>query len=198
MENEIKSTVPVMIYTEATPNPATLKFVVNRPLMPDDFVELQNLEEAKGAPLAVHLFELGQISTVFVSQNFITITKEEDVMWAEIMLPIKEKIKLYLESGQALFEEGFEKPKKATNQIHATDTDIEARIKGALDKYVKPAVEMDGGAISFVSFENGLLKLSLQGSCSGCPSSTVTLKQGIEGLMKRMVPEVELVEAVSE
>ena len=191
MENEIKSTVPVMIYTEATPNPATLKFVVNRPLMPDDFVELQNLEEAKGAPL-------GQISTVFVSQNFITITKEEDVMWAEIMLPIKEKIKLYLESGQALFEEGFEKPKKATNQIHATDTDIEARIKGALDKYVKPAVEMDGGAISFVSFENGLLKLSLQGSCSGCPSSTVTLKQGIEGLMKRMVPEVELVEAVSE
>jgi hypothetical protein len=169
MENEIKSTVPVMIYTEATPNPATLKFVVNRPLMPDDFVELQNLEEAKGAPLAVHLFELGQISTVFVSQNFITITKEEDVMWAEIMLPIKEKIKLYLESGQALFEEGFEKPKKATNQIHATDTDIEARIKGALDKYVKPAVEMDGGAISFVSFENGLLKLSLQGSCSGCP-----------------------------
>ena len=198
MENEIKSTVPVMIYTEATPNPATLKFVVNRPLMPDDFVELQNLEEAKGAPLAVHLFELGQISTVFVSQNFITITKEEDVMWAEIMLPIKEKIKLYLESGQALFEEGFEKPKKATNQIHATDTDIEARIKGALDKYVKPAVEMDGGAISFVSFENGLLKLSLQGSCSGCPSSTVTLKQGIEGLMKRMVPEGELVEAVSE
>ncbi|MBP7256829.1 MAG: NifU family protein [Chitinophagales bacterium] len=198
MENEIKSTVPVMIYTEATPNPATLKFVVNRPLMPDDFVELQNLEEAKGAPLAVHLFELGQISTVFISQNFITITKEEDVMWAEIMLPIKEKIKLYLESGQALFEEGFEKPKKATNQIHATDTDIEARIKGALDKYVKPAVEMDGGAISFVSFENGLLKLSLQGSCSGCPSSTVTLKQGIEGLMKRMVPEVELVEAVSE
>ena len=198
MENEIKSTVPVMIYTEATPNPATLKFVVNRPLMPDDFVELQNLEEAKGAPLAVHLFELGQISTVFVSQNFITITKEEDVMWAEIMLPIKEKIKLYLESGQALFEEGFEKPKKATNQIHATDTDIEARIKGALDTYVKPAVEMDGGAISFVSFENGLLKLSLQGSCSGCPSSTVTLKQGIEGLMKRMVPEVELVEAVSE
>ena len=198
MENEIKSTVPVMIYTEATPNPATLIFVVNRPLMPDDFVELQNLEEAKGAPLAVHLFELGQISTVFISQNFITITKEEDVMWAEIMLPIKEKIKLYLESGQALFEEGFEKPKKATNQIHATDTDIEARIKGALDKYVKPAVEMDGGAISFVSFENGLLKLSLQGSCSGCPSSTVTLKQGIEGLMKRMVPEVELVEAVSE
>ena len=198
MENEIKSTVPVMIYTEATPNPATLKFVVNRPLMRDDFVELQNLEEAKGAPLAVHLFELGQTSTVFISQNFITITKEEDVMWAEIMLPIKEKIKLYLESGQALFEEGFEKPKKATNQIHATDTDIEARIKGALDKYVKPAVEMDGGAISFVSFENGLLKLSLQGSCSGCPSSTVTLKQGIEGLMKRMVPEVELVEAVSE
>jgi Fe-S cluster biogenesis protein NfuA len=198
MENEIKNTVPVMIYTEATPNPATLKFVVNRPLMPDDFVELQNIEEAKGAPLAVQLFELGQISTVFISQNFITITKEEEVMWAEIMLPIKEKIKLYLESGQALFEIEFEKPKKATNQIHATDTEIEARIKGALDKYVKPAVEMDGGAISFVSFENGLLKLSLQGACSGCPSSTVTLKQGIEGLMKRMVPEVELVEAVSE
>ena len=78
------------------------------------------------SPLAVHLFELGQISTVFISQNFITITKEEDVMWAEIMLPIKEKIKLYLESGQALFEEGFEKHKKATNKIHATDTDIEA------------------------------------------------------------------------
>lgn len=198
MENEILNTVPVMIYTEATPNPATLKFVVNRPLLTNDFVEFVSKEEALEAPLVAQLFDLGKISTVFISQTFITITKIEDVMWAEIMLPIKETIKVFLESGTPLFTSNFEKPKKASNQIHDTDTDVEARIKGALDKYVKPAVEMDGGAISFVSFENGLLKLSLQGSCSGCPSSTVTLKQGIEGLMKRMVPEVELVEAVAE
>ncbi len=128
-----------------------------------------------------------------------TITKKDDVMWIELMPQIKERIKVYLEEGRPVFTEAFKKSgKMATNEVQEGDTDVEVRIKGALDRYVKPAVEMDGGAISFVSFEGGVLTLALQGACSGCPSSTVTLKQGIENLMMRMVPEVQEVVAQNE
>lgn len=191
--------VPVMIYTEATPNPATLKFVVNRPLLPNDFVDFQEVVEAIEAPLATQLFALPGVCGIFISNNFVTITKAESVMWAELMIPAKNTIRDYIESEKPLFTDSFVKPsRQATNNIQDGDSDVEIRIKGALDKYVKPAVEMDGGSISFVSFDNGLLTLQLQGSCSGCPSSTVTLKQGIENLMKRFVPEVQDVVAEAE
>jgi len=112
---------------------------------------------------------------------------------------IKDFLKEYLTEGKPVFDEGFEKSNKnATNEIQSDDSDLEVKIKGALERYVKPAVEMDGGAISFVSFNEGKLTLSLQGACSGCPSSMVTLKQGIENLMMRMVPEVTEVVAESE
>jgi Fe-S cluster biogenesis protein NfuA len=115
------------------------------------------------------------------------------------MIPAKNTIKEFIEAELALFNEAFVKPsRQATNTIQDGDSDVEVRIKGALDKYVKPAVEMDGGSISFVSFDEGKLTLQLQGACSGCPSSTVTLKQGIENLMKRFVPEVQNVVAESE
>lgn len=198
MDNQTKQVIPVMIYTEATPNPATLKFVVNRPLLVNDFVDFQKAEDAENAPLIKEIFLLGNINNVFISQNFITVTKAEASMWAELMLPIKEVMKQYLEEGKPIFNEQFKKPAQATNEVNINDSDLDAKIKGVLDKYVKPAVEMDGGAISFVSFEEGVLKLALQGSCSGCPSSTVTLKQGIENLMKRMVPEVISVESIAE
>lgn len=183
--------VPVMIYTEATPNPLTLKFVINRPLMPNDFVDLQKIEDAEKSPFAKMLFNMEGVEGVFISNNFVTITKNDKITWQELMIPTKEAIKEFFETGQPVFEEGFAKPvKQVSNEINADDTDVEVRIKGVLEKYVKPAVEMDGGSISFSSFENGRLVLQLQGSCSGCPSSTVTLKQGIDGLMKRFVPEV--------
>lgn len=190
---------PVMIYTEATPNPATLKFVVNRPIFPNDYYEFESVEETEHAPLAKELFGIDAVTNVFISNNFVTITKSEDVMWIELMPKVKDFLKGYLGAGREVFAAGFKKTsRKATNEIGEGDSDIEVRIKGALDRYVKPAVEMDGGAISFVSFDEGKLTLALQGACSGCPSSTVTLKQGIENLMMRMVPEVTEVVAESE
>lgn len=195
MTTEVQE-MPVMIYTEATPNPATLKFVVNRSLLPNDYYEFNSAEEAEHAPLARGLFGLNHVETVFVSNNFVTITKNDGAMWVELMPQVKEYLKTEIAAGTPVLAESFrKKEEKASNEVREGDSDIEIKIKGALDRYVKPAVEMDGGAISFVSFENGKLTLSLQGACSGCPSSTVTLKQGIETLMKRMVPEVEQVVA---
>ncbi|HQV77124.1 MAG TPA: NifU family protein [Chitinophagales bacterium] len=189
---ETKTKTPVMIYTEATPNPNTLKFVTNKALLVNDAVEFQSIEDTTDAPLANALFGFEGVENVFVSNNFVSISKSDDLLWAEIMIPIKDFLKKFIEEGKEIITENYVKPSKtATNTIHADDGDLEIRIKGALDKYVKPAVEMDGGNISFVKFENGVLTLQLQGSCSGCPSSTVTLKQGIENLMKRFVPEVQ-------
>jgi Fe-S cluster biogenesis protein NfuA len=194
---EPKIAVPVMIYTEATPNPNTLKFVLNRPIYPNDFAEFQSKEETAEAPLAAALFELEGVENVYFSNNFVSITKSEELMWAEVMPSIKEFLKNYFNAeNPVVVTANYVKPTKtATNEIKEGDTDAEIRIKAALDKYVKPAVEMDGGNISFVSFENGKLTLQLQGSCSGCPSSVVTLKQGIENLLKRFVPEVQEVVA---
>jgi Fe-S cluster biogenesis protein NfuA len=198
MKTEVQD-IPVMIYTEATPNPASLKFVVNKVLFPNDYYEFETAEETDNAPLANALFGLVAVRTVFISNNFVTVTKADDTMWIELMPQVKDLLKEYLTAGKPVFSEGFEKThRKPTNDVADGDSDLEVRIKGALDRYVKPAVEMDGGAISFVSFEEGKLTLALQGSCSGCPSSTVTLKQGIENLMLRMVPEVKEVVAQSE
>lgn len=191
--------VPAMIYTETTPNPNTLKFVVNRPLLPNDFVEIQNIEEAKNAPIAVELFQIANVTAIYMSNNFISITKNDAIEWFELMPEIKQFLKKYLDENKPLLLPEFIKPSKtASNEIVETDTDVNIRIKTALDKYVKPAVEMDGGNISFVKFEEGVLTLQLQGSCSGCPSSVVTLKQGIENIMKRFVPEVREVVAENE
>jgi Fe-S cluster biogenesis protein NfuA len=191
--------LPVMIYTEATPNPATLKFVLNRVIFPNDYYEFESKEDTENAPMAAQLFEIDGVKGVFISNNFVTITKSEDLMWLEIMPVVKEFIKNYIGDKKPVFTADFQKSnRKSSNQINADDSDVDARIKGILDEYVKPAVEMDGGAISFVSFNEGLLTLALQGSCSGCPSSTVTLKDGIENLMKRMVPEVKNVVALAE
>ncbi|QQR99190.1 MAG: NifU family protein [Sphingobacteriales bacterium] len=188
--------VPAMIYTETTPNPNTLKFVVNRPLMPNDFVEIQNIDEAKNAPIAIELFQFPNVVAIYMSNNFISITKDDKLEWFELMPEIKQFLKKYLDEDKPLLLPEFVKPSKtASNQIADNDTDVDIRIKTALDKYVKPAVEMDGGNISFVSFQDGKLTLQLQGSCSGCPSSTITLKQGIENIMKRFVPEVQEVVA---
>jgi NFU1 iron-sulfur cluster scaffold homolog, mitochondrial len=184
-----------MLYTEATPNPATLKFVTNRPLLPNDYVEYETVDSAQQSPLAQEIFAFNPaIRTVFISNNFVTITKSEDSAWAEIMVPVKSFIKEYVEEGKPLFSADFKSGNKPEDNV-GTGSDVEARIIAALEKYVKPAVEMDGGAIGFVSFEEGILTLSLKGSCSGCPSSTVTLKDGIQNLLTRMVPEVKEVVA---
>lgn len=198
MENTTTQ-LPLMIYTESTPNPNTLKFVTNKALLLNDAVEFQHIDETNEAPLAKALFGFDGVTNVFISNNFVTITKTDDLLWTEIMIPIKDFLKNYMDEGKTILNENFVKPTKtATNAISDDDSDVDIRIKSALDKYVKPAVEMDGGNISFVKFEDGKLTLQLQGSCSGCPSSTVTLKQGIENLLKRFVPEVQEVVAENE
>jgi Fe-S cluster biogenesis protein NfuA len=140
------------------------------------------------------------VKGVFISNNFVTITKKPDYDWFEITPEVKQAIQDFIQSGKRLVDDSL-LPKDVIEEqksSNAEDGSPENKIKDLLEKYVKPAIQMDGGHIEFRSFENGVVKLSLQGSCSGCPSSSLTLKSGIEGLLKRMVPEVEVVEAIEE
>ena len=194
---------PVMLYTEQTPNPESLKFVTNRMLYRGtaDFREEDLAKE--WSPIAAALFELPYVKGVYVCNNFVTVTKEFNYAWEDIMLMLKEFIKEYIQNGGEIIKDGFEAAMaklEAESGVGYEYTGDEAemvrKIKELIDTYVKPAVEMDGGNIEFKSFREGIVTVVLQGSCSGCPSSTVTLKAGIEGMLKRMIPEVK--EVVSE
>jgi len=193
---------PVLLYTEQTPNPESLKFVSNKMLYKGlaDFKEEELAKE--WSPLAVVLFELPYVKAVYISNNFVTITKEFNYAWEDIMLKLKEFIKNYIQEGGQIIKEGFadamaelEAQKDDDYEYTSDEVEIVAKIKELINTYVKPAVEMDGGNIAFKHFRAGIVTVILQGSCSGCPSSTVTLKAGIEGMLKRMVPEVEEVVA---
>ena len=183
----------INIYTESNPNPNSLKFVVNFMLMPEGVSrDYPTKESTNEAPLAAKLFDLPYVKRVFYMSNFVTVTKDDATDWYEVKGELQQVIKAHLEAGEQILTE---KDVKEDHQVSENDSDIEAKIKGILDEYIRPAVEMDGGAISFHSFDEGKVKVLLQGSCSGCPSSTLTLKAGIENLLKRMVPEVQEVEA---
>lgn len=188
---------PVSIYTESNPNPNSLKFVANYMLMPEGTSQdFRTKDTTEHAPLAAKLFEFPYVRGVFYMSNFITVTKDEETDWYEVKGEIQNFIKSYLESGDPLLTKVPEAPaEKPAMPPIGGEEDLETKIINILDEYIKPAVEMDGGAISFHSFNEGKVKVQLQGSCSGCPSSTVTLKAGIENLLKRMVPEVQEVEA---
>ena len=194
---------PVMLYTEQTPNPESLKFVTNRMLYQGtaDFREEELAKE--WSPIATALFEQPYTKGVYVCNNFVTITKHINYAWEDIMLQAKKYIKNYIEDGGGIVNEGFEaamaeiEAEKGTGYEYSGDeAELVQKIKDLLDTYVRPAVEMDGGNIAFKSFKDGIVTVILQGSCSGCPSSTVTLKSGIEGMLQRMIPEVK--EVVSE
>jgi Fe-S cluster biogenesis protein NfuA len=186
-----------MLYTEQTPNPESLKFVTNRMLYRGT-ADFRTADLAQDwSPIAVALFEMPYVNGVYVCNNFVTITKEMNYQWADIKLKIKEFIKNYVAEGKVIVNEGFaeamaaiEAEKGVSYQYEGEEAEIVIKIKDLIEKYVKPAVEMDGGNIEFSSFDKGKVTVLLQGSCSGCPSSTVTLKSGIEGMLKRMVPEV--------
>ena len=191
----------VSIYTEMTPNPETMKFVANKLLYPGKSIDIAEERLAIASPLAKELFSFPFIKSVFIASNFITLTKAtENEDWQDVIPTIKTFLKEYLEAGGVVVnEEEIAKIKQeATNTVHADDDDVVKRVKELLENYVKPAVEMDGGAIQFKSYNDGIVNLMLQGSCSGCPSSMVTLKAGIEGMMKRMIPEVKEVVAEAE
>lgn len=188
----------IHIYTESTPNPQSMKFVFNVELLPDgmsfDYTQpADGLTKEKNSPLAVALFGFDFVKRVFITSNFVTLTKAEHVLWEDELFGIKQYLKKYFEEKRPVFS----LPESAISESDAEESEVIAKIKEVLEQYVKPAVESDGGAISFYSFdeESGQVKVLLQGSCSGCPSSTMTLKAGIEALMTRMVPQVKEVVA---
>jgi Fe-S cluster biogenesis protein NfuA len=186
----------ISIYTEATPNPDSLKFVMNKMLLTGASVDFEKGDDVSYAPLAEALFSnFDFIKGVFIMNNFVTIRKNPDIEWFEVKSAVSEFIKTYVSEGKTIVSEI---PAKTVVTGDGDENAVVEKIKNMLDQYVKPAVEMDGGAIEFKSFDNGIVTLMLQGSCSGCPSSTVTLKSGIEGLLKRMVPEVKEVVAYDE
>jgi Fe-S cluster biogenesis protein NfuA len=190
----------ISIYTEMTPNPETMKFVANKLLYPGKSIDFPDIDSAKPSPLAQELFSFPFVRSVFIASNFVTLTKTPETDWDDVKPSIRQFLKEYLEEGKTIINEDevatVQQP--ATNIVLSEDGDVVKRIKELLENYVKPAVEMDGGAIQFKKFEDGVVTLMLQGSCSGCPSSMITLKSGIEGMMKRMIPEVQEVVAEAE
>ncbi|MCB0793764.1 MAG: NifU family protein [Flavobacteriales bacterium] len=195
-------TIPVSVYAEMTPNPATMRFVANRPLLPDGaMLEFRQVEEAEGvSPFAERLFNLPFVTAVFLTGNAVTITRNDKVTWDLVQLELREHIQELLnEDPRVLYGEAPAVALAEANQramSHADPTNAEdAQIVSLLDEYVRPAVEADGGHIAFRHFKEGVVTVALQGSCSGCPSSMVTLKGGIENLLKQMMPGVKEVVA---
>jgi NFU1 iron-sulfur cluster scaffold homolog, mitochondrial len=186
----------IFIYTEATPNPNSMKFVLNFELAPESLsFDYTSVDEAIGgekeSPLAIELFGFDFVKRVFISNNFVTITKDDATQWENVLFEMKQFFKAYFEEKKPVFAESTMKSLEVTE----SDSETVQKIKLVLNDYIRPAVESDGGAINFHSFEDGVVKVLLQGSCSGCPSSTITLKNGIENLLTRMVPEVKEVVA---
>lgn len=183
---------PVHLYMEANPNPNSLKFVANFMLVEEGIsYDFPDAASAESSQLAKELFNFAAVQRVFIASNFVTITKSEEVEWAEVQTIFRDHIRQYLESGKKVVQIVVTKDPL----FDADDSEIVKKIKGILDEYIRPAVEQDGGAIVFHSFADGVVKVLLQGSCSGCPSSTVTLKAGIQNLLTRMLPEVKEVQA---
>ena len=184
---------PISIYTESTPNPSVLKFVSNKLIVEDSF-EFNNIDEAQEMEFAKKLFEFPYIKSIYISKNFVSITKYDLKNWDEVTLELRNFIKNYLENNKI----DFKTKKVEVKEIHLDDTS--KQIISILDEYIKPAVSSDGGNILFDSYdpEKKLVKVILQGACSGCPSSTVTLKNGIENMLKEMLSDkVQTVEAIN-
>ena len=179
----------INVYTESTPNPATMKFIVNK-LLINGSADYATKESAEKSPFAKELYKFSFVNGVFFASNFVTITKTEGSEWDDVEPIMKEFVKGAVESELKIQLE------EETEAGNFEGSETEVKIQQILHDYVRPAVEQDGGAISYRSFNEGIVTVELRGSCSGCPSSTVTLKAGIENLLKRMVPEVT--EVVSE
>ena len=186
----------VSVYAEANPNPESMKFVLSTTLLSDGVsVDYPTLESASNSPLAQELFNYEYVSRVFISSNFVTVTKNTNDAWVHLIPELRSFIKSYVEAGGPIFlqdpaAEQAQVTSDATAELSAEDAEISNKVIDLLENYVRPAVEQDGGNITFKSYNQGVVTVNLQGSCSGCPSATITLKSGIENLLKRMVPEV--------
>jgi Fe-S cluster biogenesis protein NfuA len=203
--------VPITLYAEMTPNPNTMKFVANKYLLlTGESAEFFSQKEAKNySPLAEALFNFPFVKGVFIAANFITITKDDSISWDFITMELREFIRDYLAAGKEVLTQMPQRRENAdkTSQVEPCGqlikgksfeaTEYDDAIRNLLDEYIRPAVESDGGAIDFKGFDNGKVYVVLKGSCSGCPSSTATLKFGIENLLKQHIPEVKEVVAES-
>ncbi|NNK82736.1 MAG: NifU family protein [Flavobacteriaceae bacterium] len=194
---------PISIYAESTPNPAVLKFVCNKALV-NTIYEYNSIEEAKDSPLATKLFHFPFVKAVFFDANFISITKFDIAEWNDITTNLREFIKQFLEEGNPVLMAQATTTKEENEQLQEevfeTYDDTSKEIINILEEYVKPAVASDGGNIQFKSYDKDskVVKVILQGACSGCPSSTFTLKNGIENMLKQMLHgKVEYVEAIN-
>ena len=204
--------IPVTVYSEMTPNPSTMKFVANKYLLPTGAsVEFENKAAAKGfSPLAEALFDFPFVSKVFIAVNFVTVAKTDNVPWDFITMELREFIREWISFGKEVLiampdQIQLDTTPNAANDAEATNSkavpthfaasELDDAIIDLLDQYVRPAVANDGGAIDFLGFEEGKVTVMLKGSCAGCPSSTATLKGGIENLLKQHLPEVKEVVA---
>ncbi|TDD96510.1 NifU family protein [Flavobacterium cellulosilyticum] len=201
-ENKTKKQ-PVTVYGETTPNPAALKFVVSR-MLTKNAIEFKNIDETAASPLAKELFKFPYVKEVFMDENYISITKYEVNNWQEITLELRTFIKQYIENGGTVLDENSIADRIQQESIKTENFDkldvTSQQIINILEEYVKPAVQADGGNIAFNSYDEATktVNVTLQGACSGCPSSTFTLKSGIENMLKSMLnDESIMVEAVN-
>jgi len=181
----------MFIQTEPTPNPSTLKFLPGCVVVAQGTVDFSTAEKAKDSPLAARLFAIDGVSSVFLGSDFITIGKNDDAAWQVLKPLVLEAIMEHFSSGQPVLSPGSTAAAAAED-----DSPVVKQIKELLETRVRPAVAQDGGDIIFRAFEDGVVYLHLQGACSGCPSSSATLKHGIENMLKYYVPEVVSVQAV--
>jgi Fe-S cluster biogenesis protein NfuA len=183
----------MFIQTEQTPNPATLKFIPGRAVLESGTHDFPNADAAGPSPLARKLFDVDGVTRVFLGSDFVTVTKAADIDWPVLKPAVLGAIMEHFTSGQPVMAGAPEANPSASPEA---DNEVEAQIRDLLDTRVRPAVAQDGGDIVFQRFEDGVVYLHMQGSCSGCPSSTATLKMGIENLLRHYVPEVTEVRAV--
>jgi Fe-S cluster biogenesis protein NfuA len=191
----------MFIQTEQTPNPATLKFLPGQEVLAEGTVDIRDAEAAERSPLAARLFRIDEIAGVFFGNDFVTVTKTDDADWQMLKPVILGVIMEYFVSGQPVMaaqaDPGGGAADDATDEsVDGPDAEIIGQIKELLDTRVRPAVAQDGGDIQFRGFQNGVVMVQLQGSCQGCPSSTATLKMGIENMLRHYIPEVVEVRAV--
>ena len=192
---------PITIYAESTPNPSAMKFVANKKLV-NQSISFKHIDEAIDAPLVKKLFNFPFVKEIFLDENYISISKYDETVWDDIVMELRDFIKSYLEQEKAILGISFSgnNIENNPNNFSKNLNETEQEIVNILEEYVKPAVASDGGNIIFDSYEDKekLVKVLLQGACSGCPSSTLTLKNGIENILKEMLPgKVNLVEAVN-
>lgn len=176
----------MFIQTENTPNPATVKFIPGVDVMPSGVAEFMNAEAAAKSPLAERIFQIAGVQSVFFGRDFVSVTKNETTEWSSIKAQILGAVMQHFTTGEPLFKDGHEGGLVDDSMLD----EISKQIKELIEKRVRPAVAMDGGDIVFDRFEQGIVYLTMRGACSGCPSSTVTLKNGVETMLRHYVPEV--------